>query len=301
MSKRLYIETVGCQMNVLDSELVVAALRKQGYELVDAPAKADTYASPNGDAPAFARFRQTNVQPQRQNGFSTVEVKVRRGDLTPDQLRGLAQIMRDYTGGYACPGGWGPWGYGNVVPARTTTQVSSQAGWGSFAPLVQALGRLYGLEKTALGKAGRTTIDAVSRIETLRTARYSPAHGVVYASDNFGRGLMEVARLIKARVGLQSASVDLGGWDSHFGQSTVMDPLMTRLAKGLAAFYRDLGTEMDRTTVVAMTEFGRRAGTKARRANRNASRRRREGNPRAGPAGSSRGACRSASRARRPS
>src|SRR6476620_5580796 len=42
MSKRLYIETVGCQMNMLDSELVVAALRKAGYELVDAPAKADT-------------------------------------------------------------------------------------------------------------------------------------------------------------------------------------------------------------------------------------------------------------------
>jgi tRNA-2-methylthio-N6-dimethylallyladenosine synthase len=42
MSKRLYIETVGCQMNVLDSELVVAALRKDGYELVDRPAEADT-------------------------------------------------------------------------------------------------------------------------------------------------------------------------------------------------------------------------------------------------------------------
>jgi tRNA-2-methylthio-N6-dimethylallyladenosine synthase len=41
VSKRLYIETVGCQMNVLDSELVVAALRKGGYELVDSPAKAD--------------------------------------------------------------------------------------------------------------------------------------------------------------------------------------------------------------------------------------------------------------------
>ena len=41
VSKRLYIETVGCQMNVLDSELVVAALRKSGYELVDSPAKAD--------------------------------------------------------------------------------------------------------------------------------------------------------------------------------------------------------------------------------------------------------------------
>jgi tRNA-2-methylthio-N6-dimethylallyladenosine synthase len=42
MSKRLYIETVGCQMNVLDSELVVAALRKADYEIVDSPAKADT-------------------------------------------------------------------------------------------------------------------------------------------------------------------------------------------------------------------------------------------------------------------
>jgi tRNA-2-methylthio-N6-dimethylallyladenosine synthase len=41
MTKQLYIETVGCQMNMLDSELVVASLRKAGYELVDAPGKAD--------------------------------------------------------------------------------------------------------------------------------------------------------------------------------------------------------------------------------------------------------------------
>ncbi|WP_437188093.1 tRNA (N6-isopentenyl adenosine(37)-C2)-methylthiotransferase MiaB [Planctomicrobium sp. SH668] len=39
---RLYIETVGCQMNVLDSELVVAALRQQGYELTEDPKQADT-------------------------------------------------------------------------------------------------------------------------------------------------------------------------------------------------------------------------------------------------------------------
>src|SRR5262245_36524465 len=41
MTKKLYIETVGCQMNVLDSELVVGALRRQGYELVYEPAAAD--------------------------------------------------------------------------------------------------------------------------------------------------------------------------------------------------------------------------------------------------------------------
>src|SRR5262249_2272704 len=33
MGKKLYIETVGCQMNVLDSELVVGSLRRQGFEL----------------------------------------------------------------------------------------------------------------------------------------------------------------------------------------------------------------------------------------------------------------------------
>jgi len=37
MTKRLYIETVGCQMNMLDSELVVASLRKRGYELTGSP------------------------------------------------------------------------------------------------------------------------------------------------------------------------------------------------------------------------------------------------------------------------
>ncbi len=39
---KLYIETVGCQMNELDSELVVASLRKEGYELTASPQDADT-------------------------------------------------------------------------------------------------------------------------------------------------------------------------------------------------------------------------------------------------------------------
>ncbi|CAN5542878.1 tRNA (N6-isopentenyl adenosine(37)-C2)-methylthiotransferase MiaB [soil metagenome] len=38
---KVYIETVGCQMNVLDSELVVGALRKQGYTLTDTLHDAD--------------------------------------------------------------------------------------------------------------------------------------------------------------------------------------------------------------------------------------------------------------------
>ena len=42
MSHRLYIETVGCQMNMLDSEMVVADLRKRGYELTSDVKVADT-------------------------------------------------------------------------------------------------------------------------------------------------------------------------------------------------------------------------------------------------------------------
>jgi len=42
MPRRLYIETVGCQMNVLDSELVAAGLLRAGYELVDSMPAADT-------------------------------------------------------------------------------------------------------------------------------------------------------------------------------------------------------------------------------------------------------------------
>src|SRR5437764_11544718 len=41
MPQKLYIETVGCQMNVLDSELVVGSLRRQGYEVVHKATEAD--------------------------------------------------------------------------------------------------------------------------------------------------------------------------------------------------------------------------------------------------------------------
>jgi sulfite reductase beta subunit-like hemoprotein len=70
-------------------------------EQAHAPALLAHYESPNGDLAPFRRFWESNVQPQRQDGFCTVEVKVTRGDLSPEQLRGLADVMREYTGGYA--------------------------------------------------------------------------------------------------------------------------------------------------------------------------------------------------------
>ena len=92
----------------------------------------------------------------------------------------------------------------------------------------------------------------------MRTTQYHPANGAKYETDDFSQGLRQIARLIKARVGLQAASVDLNGWDSHFSQATVMDPLIIRLGRGLSSFHRDLGRDLEHTTVVVMTEFGRR-------------------------------------------
>jgi sulfite reductase beta subunit-like hemoprotein len=66
-----------------------------------APAPAQSYGSPNGDLAEFERFRDANVREQKQEGYVTVEVKVLRGDLTPEQFRGLAAAMRSYAGGYA--------------------------------------------------------------------------------------------------------------------------------------------------------------------------------------------------------
>ena len=83
-----------------DAELV-ERLRYEDEEAEKAPGVPPQAASPNGDRTEFERFLEGNVQAQRQEGFSTVEVKITRGDLTPEQFRGLATIMREYTGGYA--------------------------------------------------------------------------------------------------------------------------------------------------------------------------------------------------------
>ncbi len=87
---------------VAERNFDIARLRYDIDEQASAPALRPTgYASPNGDVREFQRFLESNVQPQRQAGFSTVEVTVRRGDLSSEQMRGLAAIIREYSGGFA--------------------------------------------------------------------------------------------------------------------------------------------------------------------------------------------------------
>jgi sulfite reductase beta subunit-like hemoprotein len=111
-------------------------------ERESAPAPAETHGTPNGDLSEFERFRATNVAEQKQEGFVTVEVKVTRGDLTPEQLRGLAAVMRTYAGGYA----------------RTTVQQNLVLRW-VRQECVYDVWR--GLSELGLGEAGSREISDV--------------------------------------------------------------------------------------------------------------------------------------------
>jgi len=66
-----------------------------------APQSPASPSSPNGDRSEFEAFVADSVDAQRQEGFSTIHVKITRGDLSPEQFRGLGQIMRDFCGGNA--------------------------------------------------------------------------------------------------------------------------------------------------------------------------------------------------------
>ena len=55
----------------------------------------------SGSNPEYSRWVETNVASQKQEGYHLVYVKPVRGDLSPEQFRGLADIVRRYTGGRA--------------------------------------------------------------------------------------------------------------------------------------------------------------------------------------------------------
>src|SRR5262249_60522438 len=126
----------------------------------------------------------------------------------------------------------------------------------------RALASMYGAEVGLLAEPGRATLDLLGRVESLRGKPYNPENNAIYPDDDFGAGLREIARLVKARVGLEAACVDLGGWDTHFFQGStggVQAERVDLLARGLAAFDPDLGREGDAGTGVVVEEIGWRA------------------------------------------
>jgi uncharacterized protein (DUF1501 family) len=118
---------------------------------------------------------------------------------------------------------------------------------------------------TVLHGTGKETFSAVKMLQAIQKQSYTPANGAKYPGGGFGNSLQQIARLIKADVGLEVAFADIGGWDTHVnevGPQPAVGQLANNLAQfgqALAAFHQDLGDRMADVTVVTMSEFGRTA------------------------------------------
>jgi uncharacterized protein (DUF1501 family) len=132
-------------------------------------------------------------------------------------------------------------------------------GWDSIRPASQtAVAALYRGMSGTLGEDVPATLAALGTAAKA-TAASAVQNGASYPSGPFSQALMDVAAMLRAEVGLQVATVDLGGWDTHTDEARDLDSHLSSAAQSLAAFMTDLGpTRRSRVTVVVQTEFGRR-------------------------------------------
>lgn len=149
----------------------------------------------------------------------------------------------------------------NASALQSIDDVRIQAPSKDTIAVADALSSMYGADVGLLSNPGRSTISLLSRVEGLRAKDYKPENGVEYGNGDLGRGLREIARLVKADVGLEIACLDSGGWDTHFVQGGLEGLQATNielLSNALAAFDADLRKHMHKLTVLVITEFGRR-------------------------------------------
>lgn len=119
------------------------------------------------------------------------------------------------------------------------------------------LGVLFA-DPAALGATARTTLATIEQVAALDEESLPIENGASYPQGALGDALEQTARFIKAGFG-QVYCLDVSGWDHHAAIGVELPKRLTELGAALAAFRADLGTRMNGTSVVTMTEFGRRA------------------------------------------
>ncbi len=150
------------------------------------------------------------------------------------------------------------------APAYSMASISGFGvkGFSDNTRAATALAAMHPAGGDLLCNTGSETISIAGLIGGL-PADPGPQNGATYGYDNLARGLREVARLIKANVGLRVAVLDDGGWDTHSGQGVPESPSAyfrgrtQQFSEALQAFYQDLGAAMSEVTLVTMSEFGR--------------------------------------------
>ncbi|MFT7619137.1 MAG: hypothetical protein ACI97A_002786 [Planctomycetota bacterium] len=115
--------------------------------------------------------------------------------------------------------------------------------------------------KDGAEQVGRDTISRLRRFHSIVEGSSIAPSTVTYPKGRYAQGLSQIARLIKANAGLETACLDVGGWDTHTNQGGATGNYANRLkgiADGISAFARDLGDKrMKDVCVMVMTEFGR--------------------------------------------
>ena len=113
-----------------------------------------------------------------------------------------------------------------------------------------------------LNRFGQKVFTDLEVINMVSAQTYLPDNGAVYSNDGFSQQLRQVAQLIKAGVGLEAATVDIGGWDTHSSQGGAngrQASALSRFSQGITAFVTDLGSLMNDVILLTSTEFGRTA------------------------------------------
>ena len=107
---------------------------------------------------------------------------------------------------------------------------------------------------------------ALSAMEELQVANLSaitPDNGAVYPATAMGDKLKQVSQLIKSTLPVEVICLDSDGWDHHENLPNYIQQSLAELADAMGAFYTDMGTQMQRITVLVHTEFGRRVAENA--------------------------------------
>jgi uncharacterized protein (DUF1501 family) len=142
----------------------------------------------------------------------------------------------------------------------TLGEFTFPASGSSQLPSEQAILALYRGVDGPLGEDVPDTLSALATAAQIR--KIAPATN--YPSGSFAASLRDLAAILKAEVGLQVATVDVGGWDTHTDEANQLDNQLAAAAAALRAFMVDLGRDRrSRVTVVLMTEFGRRVAMNA--------------------------------------
>jgi uncharacterized protein (DUF1501 family) len=112
-----------------------------------------------------------------------------------------------------------------------------------------------------LERTGKDAFAAMKMIQSITQGPYNPAGGAQqYAQGGeLGRSLQQVARLIKANVGVEAAFAEIGGWDHHGNEPGQLFGLLRQFGMALSAFSQDMGDRMEDIVLVTMSEFGRTA------------------------------------------